>query len=119
MATFLKARCFPARLGNKYLFFYLKKNDSWIYIKNFLNKEKLTSLIVVTQELVPHKYKLLGDILEKKYAKTNNPVELVKLYINLISGGSACYQENGSEIGLDLKTFSTEVGIKGNHFLIH
>lgn len=116
ISAYLKARCFPTQSNNKNTFFYLRKNNLWIYIKNFVYKEKLTALIVVTEEFVPHKYKLLCDILEKKYAKTNSPVELVKLYINLISGGSAYYQENGSEIGLNLKTFSTEVGIKGKKF---
>lgn len=111
LAAYLKIRCFPPQ-SDKELFFYLRKNNLWIYIKNFFHKEKLTALIVLAEEFSLDKFKLLCDVLEKNYKKTSNPVELVKLYINLISGKSAYYQQNGSEIGLNLKTFSTEVGVK-------
>ncbi|XP_018579887.1 protein FAM45A [Anoplophora glabripennis] len=111
LTAYLKARCFPPE-SDKDLFFYLRKNNLWMYIQNYFHKQKLTALIVVAEEFIPDKYKLLCDILEKKYTKTSSPVELVKLYINLISGKSIYYQENGSEIGLDLKARSTEVGIK-------
>lgn len=118
LAVYLKTRCFPPQPDNKELYFYLRKNSLWIYIKNFFHKDKLTALIVLADEFTPDEYKLLCDVLEKKYIKTNNPVELVKLYINLISGKSTYCQENGSEIGLNLKTFSTEVGVKGNSYFI-
>ncbi|KAJ8918787.1 hypothetical protein NQ315_011071 [Exocentrus adspersus] len=117
----ITTRCFPLRLADKGLFFYLLKNNLWIYIKNFIHKEKSAAVIVIAQELAPPKYKLLCEIFVNNYIRTNNPVELVKLYIKSVSMDSICYQENGSEYTLDLKKVTNNAKVKDliNDFGLH
>ncbi|KAJ8932445.1 hypothetical protein NQ314_014659 [Rhamnusium bicolor] len=105
LKTYISSRCFSISTWHDGLFFYLKRNSFWIYIKQFINKSNPGALIVIAVDLEPAKYKVLCDILVNKYTKNYNPVDLVKLYLNLITSGSVCYQENGTEISLNLRNY--------------
>ncbi|KAJ8938878.1 hypothetical protein NQ318_016082 [Aromia moschata] len=104
--TFLLSRCFPVGSVTAELFFYLRKKSQ------FHENERTKALVVTGEDLAPAKYRIICDILTNKYVKTTNPVDLVKLYLNLITSGTV-YQENGTEIAFNLKSYKGDAKVKG------
>lgn len=94
-------------------FICTRKHNCWIYITQSNNR---FAVVILTSDFQPEKYFKLCEILTKKYDKSNDPVELVKLYLSLITTGSCSIKENGALLNLNLKTFKCNTNIKGFYY---
>ncbi|RZC34818.1 protein FAM45A-like, partial [Asbolus verrucosus] len=63
----------------------LRINNIWFYIHQQTTFTKKFAIILLTKEFEPNKYRILCDILGKKYLTCQNPVELELLTVtNLV-----------------------------------
>ena len=85
-----------------------RNSNTWFYICEV--SEKSFAVVILAKEFEPNKYKVLCDILAKKYSETRNPVDLVALYLNLYTSGGL--HDNGT-LFAGFKKFECATNIKG------
>lgn len=100
-------------LQEKNAFNCLRSND-WLYIREFGIEARQLAVCLITTDYDPNKYETLCNILIRRYQKTENPVELVKLYLSVFTQGSLSVQENGTLVTHDFKKFTSVTNVKGN-----
>ncbi|XP_063931195.1 DENN domain-containing protein 10-like [Zophobas morio] len=84
-----------------------RNSNTWFYICEV--SEKSFAVVILAKEFEPNKYKVLCDILAKKYSETRNPVDLVALYLNLYTSGGL--HDNGT-LFAGFKKFECATNIK-------
>ncbi|CAE1230641.1 Protein FAM45A,Putative protein FAM45B [Acanthosepion pharaonis] len=85
-------------------FLYSQTSHLWYYI--FTNqvqqpcqnlaKVRFVSLILITKDFQPEKYKALCELLLMSYLKSGDPIEILKLYLSVITKGSCASGNNSS-----------------------
>lgn len=107
---YILSNCFARSTQNE--FFCGRVHNLWIYINQFVSNKSF-AIVIVAKEFEPNKYRQLCDILGKKYAKCQNPVDLVTLYLNLFTSGSCYLQENGASHVCNFKNYESVANLKG------
>ncbi|EFA10011.2 DENN domain-containing protein 10 [Tribolium castaneum] len=106
---YILSNCFARGVQNEY--FCGRVQNNWIYISQFVSS-KTFAIVIAAKEFEPNKYRQLCDILGKKYAKSQNPVDLVTLYLNLFTSGSCSLQENGASFVCNFKNYESVANLK-------
>jgi hypothetical protein len=102
-------KCFAGDDQSEYMCW--RNNNTWFHIRK-VTENKTFAIVILAKEFEPKKYRLLCDILGKKYSKCQNPVELVSLYLNLCMSGSCTLHENGTSYSCNFKNFEYPTNIK-------
>lgn len=74
---------------------------------------------LVPNSIVINTYRILCDAFLKKYGKTKDCVELVKLYLMVFMQNSTTVQENGALVTYNLKESTSTTNIKGNSYYLN
>lgn len=90
--------------------------DDWVYFSPIPNNGLSKQLLcLISAEYNPDKYEMICTIFSKRYQNSQNPVELVKLYLMLFTRGTVAVQENGKIMEYNFSKHNSQTNIKGKY----
>lgn len=85
-----------------------------MYIQeNTLSSSQQFSVVLIAKDFSPDKYKTMCGVFSKLYLKTQNRVELVRLYLDIFITSSCNLQENGNIVTHSFKNVKSKTAVKG------
>ncbi|XP_056633082.1 DENN domain-containing protein 10-like [Diorhabda sublineata] len=92
------------------LYYYVKVDNQWIYIKQFISKnDKPAAIIVTSHYYQPNLYEIICDLLVTSYSNEKNFVNLVQIYLNIYITNGVSVENNF----INLSCFPWKTDVKG------
>ncbi|XP_057668058.1 DENN domain-containing protein 10-like [Diorhabda carinulata] len=92
------------------LYYYVRIDNQWVYIKQFISKnDKPAAIIVTSHYYQPNLYEIICDLLVTSYSNEKNFVHLVQIYLNIYITNGVSVENNF----INLSCFPWKTDVKG------